>query len=115
MTEQDLLEQLNTNPSGIEFNDVMSVIEQNYIFEPVEFNVGEQTNKTGENLGSCKALAFAKLHDLSADLTPYLFGQYYREDVLEHPNGNDHQNIRNFLKYGWQGVSFDSEPLTLKS
>lgn len=115
MTEQDLLEQLNSKPSNIEFSDVMSAIEQNYIFEPVEFNVGEQKNKPGENLGSCKALAFAKIHDLSEELTPYLFGQYYREDVLEHPNGKDHQNIRNFLKHGWQGVSFDGEPLTRKS
>ncbi|KZY68179.1 type III effector [Oleiphilus sp. HI0071] len=114
MTEQDLLEQLNTNPSDIEFNDVMSVIEQNYIFQPVEFSVGQQTNQCGENLGSCKALAFAKLHGVSAELTPYLFGQYYRRDVLEHPDENDHQNIRNFLKHGWKSVKFDAEPLKRK-
>lgn len=32
-----------------------------------------------------------------------LFGEYYRELI---PNGVDHPNIRNFLKYGWKGVVF---------
>lgn len=114
MTEKDLLEQLIENPSNIDFHDVMSVIEQNYNVEPTAFSVGEQNNKAGENMGSCKALAFAKQHGLSAELTPYLFGHYYREDVLKHPNGTDHQNIRNFVQYGWQGVSFVNNPLERK-
>ena len=34
-----------------------------------------------------------------------LFGEYYRDLT---PNGSDHQNIRNFIKYGWPGVTFNS-------
>ena len=33
------------------------------------------------------------------------FGQYY-EDVVATPDGDDHGNIRNFMKCGWKGVSF---------
>jgi hypothetical protein len=36
-----------------------------------------------------------------------LWGQYYR-DVLATPDGTDHQNIRNFMKTGWEGVDFSN-------
>lgn len=36
-----------------------------------------------------------------------LWGQYYRE-VKDDPNGDSHQNIRNFMKYGWEGVPFEN-------
>ena len=36
-----------------------------------------------------------------------LWGQYYR-DVLATPDKTDHQNIRNFIKYGWEGVDFSN-------
>ena len=42
------------------------------------------------------------------------FGSYYRDDVLGDPSGEDHANIRNFMKYGWDGVLFDSNALTAK-
>jgi len=34
-----------------------------------------------------------------------LFGEVYRN--LD-PNGSDHQNVRNFQKYGWAGVTFNT-------
>jgi hypothetical protein len=34
-----------------------------------------------------------------------LFGEYYRDLT---PNGQDHQNIRNFIKFGWPGVTFNT-------
>jgi len=40
------------------------------------------------------------------------FGRYYFEDVLQNPQGNDHGNIRNFIKTTWQGVEFHSVALT---
>jgi hypothetical protein len=40
---------------------------------------------------------------------------YYRVDVLEHPEGEDHRPIRDFMAYGWSGVKFDGMPLTLKT
>ncbi len=36
-----------------------------------------------------------------------LFGHYYRDDVMGHPDGDDHSNIRNFLLDGWLGIHFD--------
>jgi hypothetical protein len=42
------------------------------------------------------------------------FGEYYRTDVLQHPDAIDHQNIRNFIRFGWDGVRFDGAALTLK-
>jgi hypothetical protein len=44
---------------------------------------------------------------MDKDTTLKLFGQYYRE-VLADPDGDSHQNIRNFMKYGWDGVPFEN-------
>ena len=43
-----------------------------------------------------------------------LFGRFYRDDVLGKPDGDDHGNIRNFMKSGWDGVSFP-DGLALKA
>jgi HopJ type III effector protein len=42
------------------------------------------------------------------------FGAYYRKDVLEHPAGTDHGNIRNFMKFGWDGVVYAGTALRSK-
>jgi hypothetical protein len=68
-------------------------------------------NESGTNEGSCKIFAFAQLNDLSVEQTLACFGKYYREDVLENPEGNDHGNIRNFMISGWEGVKFSCEAL----
>jgi hypothetical protein len=34
--------------------------------------------------------------------------------VLENLEGDDHQNIRNFMKYGWEGIQFKNEALQEK-
>ena len=92
----------------ISFDETMEVIDHYYKYTPCEFQNGEGkdllTNKSGENQGSCKIFAFGKLHSLSEELTLSLFGDFYRKDVLEHPNGTNHANIRIFLKYGWKGI-----------
>lgn len=41
-------------------------------------------------------------------------GKFYAEDVLKDPNGDSHANIRNFIKFGWDGVVFEGEALTAK-
>lgn len=112
MTEQEFLNRLKHQPSDIAFTETMEIIETNYQFHPVAFSVGTQKNAAGENQGSCKLLAFAKLNHLSEDQTLQLFGKYYREDVLQNPEGNDHQNIRNFILSGWKGVEFDGTALS---
>lgn len=109
----DFFIQLSTEPNSISFAQTISVIDQHYSFTPVAFQNGEQQNNAGENSGSCKILAFGLLHQLSAPQTLQLFGEYYRQ-VMDTPTGTDHQNIRNFLRTGWAGVSFNAPALQLK-
>ncbi len=105
---------LSQDPNSIDFEDTMAVIEANYSFSETRFTNGEQVNEAGSNSGSCKIFAFAKLNNLSEADTLSCFGRYYRQDVLEHPNNDDHQNIRNFMKLGWAGIKFDGEALSSK-
>lgn len=96
------------------FQDTIEYIDTNYNFTPTTFKNGNQINKAGENNGSCKIFAFAKIHQLEKDQTLALFGSYYYDDVLKNPKGNDHQNIRNFMDFGWDGISFEGDTLELK-
>lgn len=106
MKIQDLLDQVNSNPEAVQFADVIECIDSNYAVTLQAFRNGEVHNEAGTNGGSCKILAFAQLHQLSPAQTLQLFGDYYREDVLQHPDGTDHGNIRNFMQTGWDGVEF---------
>lgn len=108
------LKKLNDAPESITFDDTMAVIAASYDFIPASFTNGAVKNEAGQNNGSCKLFAFAKLNGLSEQQTLACFGAYYRNDVLQHPEGTDHQNIRNFIKTGWAGVNFDSMPLQAK-
>ncbi|MGP9801756.1 HopJ type III effector protein [Rheinheimera sp. NSM] len=106
--------QLSTEPDTISFEQSINLIDSLYLFTPVAFKNGDLYNSAGENNGSCKILAFGLLHQLSAPQTLHLFGDYYRA-VLDTPKGTDHQNIRNFIRNGWDGVAFDTPALTAKA
>ncbi len=108
------LDKLSAMPQAIEFTDTMAVIEANYRFTETEFVNGEQLNAAEENSGSCKLFSFAQLHNLDKAETLACFGAYYRDDVLKHPQGSDHQNIRQFMINGWQGIKFSGQVLTEK-
>ncbi|HYD94980.1 MAG TPA: HopJ type III effector protein [Noviherbaspirillum sp.] len=108
------LKKLNDQPESVTFDDTMAAIAEHYDFTPAAFTNGALRNEAGQNSGSCKLLAFAQLNGLSKDQTLACFGAYYREDVLKNPEGSDHQNIRNFMRHGWDGVRFDSMPLQAK-
>ncbi|WHF51582.1 HopJ type III effector protein [Chryseobacterium gotjawalense] len=109
-----ILDQLKTSPETIAFKEVIAYIDEYYDFTPIQFKNGNTVNEANENNGSCKVFSFAKLNDLSKEETLSLFGDFYRNDVLENPEGNDHQNIRNFMEFGWDAISFDGEALKLK-
>jgi HopJ type III effector protein len=100
----------------ISFNETIIVITENYHYQPTEFKNGLNDdvviNPAGSNEGSCKIFAFAKLHHLDQQQTLALFGDYFRLDVLGNVKGTDHQNIRSFMKYGWDGISFKNQVLT---
>jgi len=109
MTPKQLIDQLDQGP--VNFNDVIATIEAHYHFTPCEFKNGDSLNQANTNNGSCKIFGFAKLHSLSQQATLNAFGDFYTLDVCQHPNNNDHQNIRNFMRYGWEGIVFEGEPL----
>ena len=119
MPVQQLVQQIKTQPDDISFKSVMQVINACYDYQPSSFSNGcdkqKQINSAGSNEGSCKIFAFAQLNGLTEAQTLACFGEYYRQDVLQNPNGSDHANIRNFIRCGWPGIQFEQFPLTPKS
>jgi len=107
-TLAELISQLQQRAQDVEFEQVMQVITDNYHYQRACFTNGDLTNSAGSNEGSCKIFFFALLNNLSQQQTLACFGRYYRDDVLANPSGNDHGNIRNFIKTGWQGIKFES-------
>jgi len=114
MTIENILEQLKTNPSEMDFNELMAMVDDHYTFTETAFDNGNLHNDAGENSGSCKLFSFAKLNGLSEEQTLACFGIYYRDDVLKNPDADNHQNIRNFMKSGWAGIKFEGEVLQMK-
>jgi hypothetical protein len=114
MSLTSFLEKLKQTPEAIAFTETIATVEENYIFTPTTFQNGLQHNAAGENSGSCKLFAFAQLQNLTEAETLSCFGAFYYDDVLKNPNETDHQNIRNFMKTGWNGIQFEGEALVLK-
>ncbi len=106
------------NNQEVGFDQTISVISAHYEYVPTEFCNGLNENKlinaAGTNEGSCKIFAFAQINQLSKQQTLNLFGDFYKKDVLEDPRGSGHQNIRNFMLYGWDGISFSQQALIIK-
>lgn len=106
-----ILEKLNNNE--IIFADVLAFIDDNYNYTPTAFTNGNQENAIDQNQGSAKVLAFAQLNDYTENDTLKLFAEHYKV-VIETPNGTDHNNIRQFMQNGWNGVLFENDVLTKK-
>ena len=114
MNLQNFKSKLQNTPSEIEFSETMSVIEDNYNFTPTTFTNGDLKNELGQNSGSCKLFAFVIDRKLTKEETLACFGQYYFDEVLKDPNGSGHQNIRNFMKTGFEGLVFEGVALLKK-
>ncbi|WP_275315947.1 HopJ type III effector protein [Tenacibaculum bernardetii] len=114
MTINNFKNKLRNTPKDINFSETISVIKENYVFTPSAFKNGDLQNSSAENLGSCKVFSFALKQQLTKEETLASFAQYYFIDVLENPNGSDHQNIRNFMNTGFEGLIFDNETLVEK-
>ena len=106
-----ILEKLMNDEAN--FADVIAFIEENYTYTPSAFTNGNQENAVDQNQGSAKVFAFAKMNNLTQDDTLKLFAEHY-ETVLQTPNGTDHNNIRQFIENGWNGVRFENEVLIKK-
>ncbi|MCD8446341.1 HopJ type III effector protein [Tenacibaculum finnmarkense] len=113
MTLQEFKNKLRNTPKELDFSDTINVIEENYNFTPSAFKNGDLENTSTQNLGSCKVFSFGIKQQLSKEETLACFGAYYFIDVLETPNGAGHQNIRNFMKTGFEGLVFENETLEL--
>lgn len=111
MTKSTFLQKLKTSPKNIKFSETIAVIENTYDFTPSSFKNGNMFNEETQNQGSCKVFSFALKENLSKEDTLACFGEHYNS-VLENPDGDDHQNIRNFIKTGFEGLSFENKTLT---
>ncbi|MCV6587645.1 MAG: HopJ type III effector protein [Marinobacterium sp.] len=111
MDLQTFIARLTEQPSTLDFEDTMAVIAANYDYQPCAFKNGELCNEAGQNEGSCKIFAFARLNNLDEAQTLTCFGRFY-QDVLATPDGDDHGNIRNFMQQGWAGIHFEGTALT---
>lgn len=116
MTLDELIQKIRTTPDLVAFNEVINTIDASYTYTPATFTNGfgedAVTNEAGSNEGSCKIFAFALLNNLNPAETLACFGDYYRKDVLQNPDGTDHMNIRNFMQDGWDGIHFHSDALS---
>ena len=106
----EIIQQIETSKAN--FKDVIAYIDSMYIHTPTAFKNGNQENDADQNQGSAKVFAFGKLNELSEADTLKLFAEHY-QSVLATPEGSDHQNIRQFMQYGWSGISFSGEALVL--
>lgn len=106
-----LLADLKRN--SIPFGQVIEFIEGQYQHQPTAFKNGDIFNEATQNQGSAKVFAFARLNELSEAETLYLFAEHY-QSVLANANGADHQNIRQFMANGWNGIVFEGEVLVPK-
>ncbi len=115
MMPGDLIQKIRRHPESVGFDEVMSVISEYYDYVDTRFTNGfdddRVVNEAGSNAGSCRIFAFGQLHGLSEPEVLACFGTYYRDDVLGHPDGVDHANIRAFIRHGWAGIGFDSKAL----
>lgn len=111
MMAQDLLTQLQTGKA--KFTDVIAHIEARYNHTPTAFKNGQQANAATENQGSAKVFSFAQLNGLDQAQTLSLFAEHYAA-VLATPEATDHQNIRQFMLNGWDGIQFEGETLAAK-
>lgn len=109
MTAAEFVAKVKTEK--LPFTEVIAHIENNYTYTPTAFKNGETYNEANQNQGSAKVLYFAKINSLSVEDTLALFAEHY-QNVLENPETNNHQNIRQFITNGWEGVNFERIALT---
>ncbi len=114
MTLENYLAKLQTTPELLDFNDLITVVEEHYTFTETAFTNGDLNNREGENSGSCNLFSFAQIQGLTQEQTLACFGSYYRDDVLKNPDADNHQNIRNFMKTGWSGIEFKGVALATR-
>ena len=87
------------------FDETIAMIDKHYNYFAVSFTNGDLVNAANTNTGSAKVFSFGLMTKMDVDTTLRLFGEHY-DAVKANPSGSDHQNIRNFMKNGWAGITF---------
>lgn len=106
--EKEIQHLLNALNSGeYQFSDVLAFIDRKKEHQPTAFKNGDIHNDPNQNQGSARVFLFAKENAFSKENTLSLFAEHYKA-VLADREGANHQNIRQFMKYGWDGVEFYS-------
>lgn len=95
------------------FKEIIAYIDENFEYTASSFKNGALTNAANENQGSAKIFYFSKLNNLSVEDTLKLFAEHYQA-VLKDREGTSHQNIRNFMQNGWEGIVFENSVLKEK-
>lgn len=113
MTEELRALFFDLKQNKIAFADVIKHIETYYLHTPTAFKNGETYNEATQNQGSAKVFSFAHLNNLSKEDTLLLFAEHY-QSVLDTPQAVDHQNIRQFMANGWDGIAFEGVALVAK-
>lgn len=108
-----LVERLRSDPASIQFAEVIETIDENFDHTPTAFTNGNAENSAEQNQGSAKVLSFARIVGLSESETLACFAEHYRS-ILSAPEGEDHQNIRQFMLHGWAGVALPEDVLQSK-
>lgn len=107
----ELLKGLKKN--HLKFAVIIATIEASYQYKPTAFKNGAAFNEIDQNQGSAKVFSFAQLNNLSKKDTLLLFAEHYAS-VIKNPQGSDHQNIRQFMIHGWEGIEFKNSALKPK-
>lgn len=113
MDIDDFLAKLNLSPADLVFADTLAAFDRRFRLTPCTFHNGPLTNASGTNLGSLRVFALARHLNLNDNQCLALFAEHYRQ-VLATPDGQDHANIRQFMRTGLAGVRFDGEPLAAR-
>jgi hypothetical protein len=104
--------------NSVMFAETLALVEKWYDLHPSAFKNGLDDhaveNAQGTNEGSLKVFALGRLNGFTPEQALASFGEHFR-DVQSTPGDADHQNIRQFMVHGWQGIMFNSAPLTLKA
>jgi hypothetical protein len=85
------------------FAETIRLIDANYDYFAVPFQVGDVKSAANTNVGSAKIFSFGLMTKMDVKATLRLFGEISRDLT---PDGTDHPNIRAFIKNGWSGVTF---------
>ena len=104
--------------NAVQFSETLALVEKWYDVQSTAFTNGldDQAveNALGQNEGSLKVFALGRLNGFTPAQALACFGEHYR-DVLNTPEGTDHQSIRQFMRHGWAGIQFHGVPMTLKA